>query len=430
MMGLTGFHFTHKNLSTLFLRTYKILRNYGLSSKQMESNLHQYMNAVKQYAVTPTFPMPADILSRNKGILERFLKFNIDFAIHGNKHVDHTQLSENELIEHFSKAIASFAKHKIPFSGFRFPYLKSNTKCIEALKHHRFKWDSSEPIYWDVIPEEKVPLKKLKYFHSMLNQYNYKKAGESISLPRFSNDLLEIPVSLPDDDLLCRLGINGRGLLQEIWQAILYKAYSRHELFTLQLHPERISDFKVPLVSIIEIAKKLQPPVWIASLNEIDRWWREKSKYQVTVGRAGTSLFMIDVNCSSRALLRIISNESKIKNYAGASLQSNSRFSIRSTKRPVIGLSKGSSQKLHQFLKNEGFIYEVGKEPEEYSIYLDLQQFNKKDEIETLKVIERTPHALIRFSRWPAPFQSALSLTGDIDALSIYDFFSRLSFSA
>jgi len=58
-------------------------------------------------------------------------------------------------------------------------------------------------------------------------------------LPRFIGNTLEIPASLPDDDLLFdRLGIRDDNLLAQTRGKILKQTHSRGELFTLQIPKE------------------------------------------------------------------------------------------------------------------------------------------------------------------------------------------------
>lgn len=426
MIRIPKAHLTHKGLTNLSKRAITIFRNYGISTKQMESNLIHYLNVLKPYAVTPTFPITANLLNRNRNFLKKLNNLKVDFAIHGNRHVDHTKLSEDELIEHIHRAINSFKKNKIPFGGFRFPYLKSSPLCLKTLSLHDVKWDSSESVYWDVLPAKKFSKRKMKNFHSMLDQYAYHQACESVSLPRFTNGILEIPVSLPDDDLLHRLGIHQERLIKEIWENILYQTHARGELFCLQLHPERIKDFDASLISIVEKAQSLMPPIWVTSLNDIYLWWREKLAYKVDIMQVAETAFVAEVTCSSRASVIIKSINGESKKIPGENLRLNNCIKITSLKRPIVGVSKRSSKKLKQFLKNEGFVFEFTDNCKNYDVYLDFPNFTEKDEREIIEAIFRDSQNLIRFARWPNPYQSALSLSGDIDALSTFDFMGRL----
>jgi hypothetical protein len=394
----------------------------------MESKLDQYINILREYGIIPTFPITAEVLKRHPHIIEKYANDGVEFAIHGLQHIDYSNLSEEDLSEHLGKSIDLFKKNNITFSGFRFPYLKYDKKCMDALSKLPIKWDSSTSIYWDVMGDVKVEKMNLQNYESMLNQYDYKNSSNHISLPRDHGNLLEIPVSLPDDDLLERVGVKGNGLPEEIWGRILVQTYLRGELFALQLHPERIFLFRKALVSMIEIPRQLSPGVWIATMGDIYKWWAEKKKFSVNLDTKGEGVYEVDAKCSAQATILMKSNGFENgKFYHGFDIVKERRFSIKGQRRPVIGIPIESSPELVEFLRNEGFIFEPGNEKEKYSVYLDrFKTFSGKDEKEALRIIHNTNSPLIRFWRWPSGYKSALTITGDIDALTSMDFFFRL----
>jgi hypothetical protein len=268
---------------------------------------------------------------------------------------------------------------------------------------------------------------KWQNYESMLNQYDYKNSTNHISLPRIYGNLLEIPVSLPDDDLLERLGAKGNKLARDIWEEIVKQSHSRGELFILDIHPERIVIFKEALISVIERLKELYPKVWIAQIGDIYEWWEEKKGFSVKLKSESDGVFEVDVQCSPRATLLVRSD--KLENdhfFQGFSIVKERKFAIKSQRRPVIGIPRDSSRGLANFLKNEGFIYEVGEGKEEYSLYLDnFSKFSEDDEMKALNIIHESNSSLIRFWRWPNNCGSCFSVTGDIDSITIYDFANR-----
>jgi hypothetical protein len=394
----------------------------------METKLDQYINILREHNIVPTFPITAEVLKRHPHIIEKYANDGVEFAIHGLQHIDYSNLSEEELFQHLGKSIDLFRQNNILFSGFRFPYLKFDKKCVDVLSRFPIKWDSSSSIYWDVMGDLKAEKMNLQNYESMLNQYDYKNSSNHISLPRDHGNLLEIPVSLPDDDLLERLGVKGNGLAEEIWGGILVQTYLRGELFALQLHPERILLLREALVSMIETSRQLSPGVWIATMGDIYKWWEEKKTFSVNLNEKGNGVYEVDAECSAQATLLLKSNGFENgKFYNGFDVVKEHRFSIKSKTRPVIGISEISPSELREFLRNEGFIFEPGNEKERYSVYLDrFKTFSEKDETEALRIIHNTNSPLIRFWRWPLGYKSALAITGDIDDLTSVDFFLRL----
>jgi len=395
----------------------------------MESNLKLYLDILQRHGITPTFPVTATTLNKHPDLIKKFSDVGVEFAVHAYNHLDYTTMPPEPFSQHIEKAIKTFEKHNISFSGFRFPYLRWDQKCLHLMDNPVFKWDSSQTILWDVLENILLSKKNWSDYQTVLRQYDYKNANSYFSLPRFHNSILEIPVSLPDDDLLFdRLCIRDENMLGQIWNKILVQTYSRGELFTLQLHPERISFFKDTLRSLIRTANNSNPKIWVTSLGKIAEWWNEKKRFSINISKKGNDEYEIHAHCSSNASILVKRKDSKNDNFFrdyGPVYQNN--FTIRSFKRPIIGISRECSPALIKFLENEKFIFEISPHRNNYSIFLDgFQTFNEEDEIEILRKIDQTDLPLIRFWRWPNGYRSALAITGDIDALTSADFFLRV----
>ena len=62
-----------------------------------------------------------------------------------------------------------------------------------------------------------------------------------------------------------------------------------------------------------------------------------------------------------------------------------------------------------------------------YSIYLDQRgEITPALEMDIVQTVEASPSTLVRFGAWPDGSRSALSITGDIDAMTLVDFMLRL----
>ncbi len=426
-MNILNTSVTHPSLWHLIIRFFKILKRYGLSSKKMQSNLELYLAILEKYGVPSSFSVTAKVLSKHSKLINQIMKKGVEFAVHGYRHIDYSRLSEEEILRHLKKAVKIFQDHDIPFFGFRFPYLRYNNKGTDILGN-LFRWDSSHTISWNGLEKTEFGKRKWQHYETSLNQYNYKNSDKYRSLPRFRSDILELPVSLPDDDLLIdRLGIKDGKTLFQIWSKILRAAYIRGELLVLQFHPERIPIFRDSLESILQTAKELYPKVWISSLSDIYEWWKEKENFTVQLNCKGNREYEVDVSCSPRATLLVRSNYlEKEQFYNGFRLIRERTFLMKSPKCPVIGIPKDSSPELLPFLKNEGFVFEISEQKEQYSLYLDnFTKFSEKDEMKALEIIDNSNFPLIRFWRWPDKCKSCLSITGDIDSITLYDFFDR-----
>ncbi|MFX0199974.1 MAG: hypothetical protein ACFFCW_27955, partial [Candidatus Hodarchaeota archaeon] len=153
-----------------------------------------------------------------------------------------------------------------------------------------------------------------------------------------------------------------------------------------------------------------------------------KENFSIELENIRNSEYQVNVNCSPKATLLVRSNHlSGDDFYNGYRIMDGRRFFIKSRKRPVVGIPKNSPHELIGFLKNEGFIFERSEEKGKYSIYLDsFDNFSEKDEKNALEIIHANDLPLIRFWRWPNECKSCLAITGDIDSITLYDFFDRL----
>ena len=70
---------------------------------------------------------------------------------------------------------------------------------------------------------------------------------------------------------------------------------------------------------------------------------------------------------------------------------------------------------------------ERSDQPDNYGIYLnDLADFQVADEKPLSEIIEHSDAPVLRYWRWPHQARSALSITGDIDSMTLIDFVLRV----
>ena len=421
----------YRRFSNLFSRALKIFKRYGLTSKRLENRMNEYVDLMQKYNCTPSFPITAQVLNRHPKLIERYLTTGIEFAIHGCRHLDYTQLLYQTKIEDFENAIDIFKHRNVPFSGFRCPYLKWDDELLTILSDSSFCWDSSQTVIWDCIKREDFNNEKWKNYEKILAQYKPYQTQDCCVRPKLKNNLVEIPVSLPDDDILIdRLGIKNQATITTIWNKILEQTYKQGDLFTLQLHPERIHLCKKALESILTSAAEFDPPIWIASLTEIANWWREKRNFGLEIIEQQKNKYQIKAICSARATILVKNdraNQLQKDFFGGYKIINDNVFLIESTTKPVVGISDNCSTALFDFLKEEGIPFEITDNKYEYGIYLEnIVNFSEQNGEEVLDVINQSSTPLVRFWRWPGKTKSALSITGDIDAVTSIDYLMRL----
>jgi peptidoglycan/xylan/chitin deacetylase (PgdA/CDA1 family) len=395
----------------------------------MQESLQHFANTLQEYQACASFPITAVTLERNPHIIQPYLGTNIEFCIHGYTHTDITHRTQEHITEQLRKAVKVFNARGLPTYGYRSPYLSRSPSLQAALESAGFSFTSNQPVLWDSIDQTSLTVQQSAGYESALSFYQPWLARESVSLPRLVQDLVEIPVSLPDDEILFdRLGFSA-SQVQCAWLAILDQSYTRGELFTLQLHPERARLCTSILPAVFEKLRELSPAIWCARLSEIAAWWKALSSSVIHISEMSPGQYHVSAQCPPQASMLIRSVEVDVPIYPFI----NTYYSVYSTDivihspvRPVIGLSLRSSQDLASFLRQQGLVVEFTQDPACCSLYFDQKDFDHRQERSLLAHIDASPAPLVRLWRWPNGAQSALAITGDIDALTLFDFGLRL----
>ena len=100
-------------------------------------------------------------------------------------------------------------------------------------------------------------------------------------------------------------------------------------------------------------------------------------------------------------------------------------FDARCERRPFIGVHPTSPERLVSFLRQQGYLVERAGSGSGHSFFLRRERFSRADERSLLDEIEGGTFPLVRFGRWPNAARSALAVTGDVDALTIWDYALR-----
>jgi hypothetical protein len=410
----------------------------------MDRIMAHFARILDQMHCGATFPITTVALTRGNGVIEKYQAHNIEFAVHGYYHVDHTQLSLEQQLAHLAKARRQFQDRGVTCSGFRGPYLRASADTIAAVGRSGFLYDSSQGLAWNVVGEIET-----EAYRHVLAFYGAVSATDYPALPRWDNGLVRIPYCLPDDEaLIDRFQLRTAAAMNKLWLAILDKTYRMGELFTLALHPERIYLCETPLVETLRQARALTPGVWIARLDEIARWWRSRSEATVDVttaaevgvtsptarqargeatvaadDRAGELHLSVSGPDGVTILARGVELLSPAAPWDGMYQRAHgAEVRLRAARRPFIGVSPSSSAYLASFLRQQGYIVEQAPRDDTHAFYLDRPKFRYKDERPLLEQIEQGDFPLVRLGRWPHGARSALCITGDIDALTIWDY--------
>jgi peptidoglycan/xylan/chitin deacetylase (PgdA/CDA1 family) len=402
-----------KGLPGMVSRIREITGRYGVTPRKIDQSIAHYVQILNHFGSGGSFPVPGIILARNHLPSTRSEEKNIEFAMHGFHHVDHTRLSFETQVEAIKLGLQTFQKWGLTCTGFRSPYLRASNDTLAALRLCGFLYDSSQGIAWDVLNEAQPD----DYKH-VLEFYRAISAGQYPSLPRLEDGLVRIPYSLPDDEaFINRLHYADPETRTQVWLSILEETYRLGELFVLGLHPERIHTCEASLIKTLAAAQNRTPAIWVARLDEIARWWKARLEAKVIVEVIQDGRYQIDVQGPEGVvvLMRGVQVDLPTAPWdAATQVASGASVKVRAPVRPFIGVAQGSAPDLSAFLKQQGYIVEEGGLPEDYGYFLDRRSFTSKDERSILQEIEEGVFPLVRMGRWPAGARSALAISGDI----------------
>ncbi len=429
-MSMLSFYVKERGMVNLPRRVGTILHRFGLSEAKMAMALDAYMQVTDRYECTPTFPVTTIALKRSPGTIQRLRDRGAELAVHGYVHTDYGSLDLMVQKRHIQKACDEFERHGIPFSGFRCPYYRWNEDTWQVGADGGFLYSSNRVAHWDCVKADDFAPSQWASYQKALKLYSSRPAESSVLLPYFVKGMVEIPVSIPDDEALVeRLGVASAEHKAKIWSHILAGTYERGEIFTLSLHPERIYHCREALDTVLARARDMNPRVWIASLTQVDAWWRERATFFLKGMEKAPGLYGVRASTSSRGTILVRGarvNKSTQPWYPPYSIVDAREFEVESQVRPFIGLHPEAPQSLVDFLQGEGHVVERSSNRQAYGVYLDgSSALDEEGRRAIIDRIERSPAPLVRLWRWPEGARSCLAVTGDIDSIKLADFFLR-----
>lgn len=418
-MNVVKFVLGHRGPGNLVKRSVQIATRFGPRPERMGGRFERFMDILDEYAIRPTFPITALPMSRNPKFAHRLIDRGAELAVHAWSHIDLSALDLAGQRQHMGRAVELFRNCAVPFTGFRAPYLHWNDDTMRVVSEFQFRYSSNQTVWWDVIDvgplgaEARAGLARGQAFYRPI------QAGEYRVLPFRRDGFIEIPVSLPDDEIpLDRMYIHDVNYLAGMWRRIFELSYARGELMTLQLHPERIDFFADALRGLLSHVRGCDPKVWVATLDEIARWWDAKSHNRAQFVRDGNQ-FRVEVQTCRDAVVMVREGGSE-------RILEPRTFTVDSTARPCVSVAPGTSRDAIVALADLGYIIETGERSDGYAVHLGRVENASFATIDACRrVIAESKRPLVRFGVWPKGCRSAFAATGDIDALTIWDFVQR-----
>jgi hypothetical protein len=179
--------------------------------------------------------------------------------------------------------------------------------------------------------------------------------------------------------------------------------------------------------------------VWVAPLRDIAGWWRERHAFRLSVTPLGDGRWQVEAECTARAgilarHLAVEDADTSAWHGADRSVEAR-RFVVRAERCPAVAVAPDTPWDVVGFLREQGYpiVTASADSADAFATYVELpeglgetREEQRRWRVELVRRIEQTEAPLVRFTLWPAGQQAALSITGDIDSVTIQDFFLRI----
>jgi peptidoglycan/xylan/chitin deacetylase (PgdA/CDA1 family) len=440
-MNLVAFSIQTKGLHNFARRLWTVFTRFGISETRTRRALHTIINTLRNYKGAPTFFIPAVVLGRHPGLITEIASAGAEVGIHGYVHNDYRALDKEEQYRQTKQAISVFQRTQIPYQGFRNPYLGWTEESLNVFTELGFTYESNEAIIHDVIDLDHLPPLLRRGFEKSLALFQAIPCNSYTLRPHFEGSLLRIPTSIPDDEIVFdRLRITDAGEVGGIWSRIMQRVYNLGGLYVLNLHPERGVLCKQALDKLLSSASNQALPVWVTCLKDIAQWWEERSRFRLNITQLAFDRWKVEATCSSRATLlarHLIVEDQPATPWFATEVQVHAHYcTVNAPRCPCIGLSPHTPQQVLDFLLEQGYpamrcLQETSHNM--YALYLDLaeglgttreEQLQRRSAL--VQQIEDIDTPFLRFGCWPDGRRAALAISGDIDSVTVQDFFLRV----
>jgi peptidoglycan/xylan/chitin deacetylase (PgdA/CDA1 family) len=368
-----------------------------------------------------TFFVTAGVIQRHSHRIDRLKRLGHEVGSHGIFHSRMDILDFDSQLEILRDSYRTLVDSGQVIRGFRSPYLNYNSQTREALEMSPYTWTSGEVILWGDGSSECASAQRLDEL------YSYRRSDEQLSLPTLRRRVLDIPITLPDDEMLYeRLRIRDHRAQRIFWAKIFGEIHRRGELFHILFHPERFHRTGKAIGGVIDAVHGCRPGPWCTTLDRLADWWLRRSRWQWRrIDEAHVA-----ITCPPEATI-LINQKDAAPGESNGNEYIYGRYRIHPTASVypahTITLSTGCPANLEQFLHAEGFLVERTDAVHDRSLYLDRCDFDERDARSLLAELETHPAPLLRVWRWPDAHPSAFCISADICAIDFWDFYNRVT---
>jgi hypothetical protein len=173
-------------------------------------------------------------------------------------------------------------------------------------------------------------------------------------------------------------------------------------------------------------ARSRRPAVWIAQMREVAAWWQRRRGWRLAVERQDGGGYRVTAPAGEGAtvLVRGKGTEGFSEVWQGDyRTVSFERFTVPGKLAPCVGVSEEAPEAMVSFLEDEGYVVRRGDRKS--AVVIEREEFGEDDKRSLMAEVEASAGPLVRLWRWPNGARCALSVTGDVDSMTIVDFLRR-----
>src|SRR5919197_1509244 len=227
-----------RNMAT---RLPSIVARFGLGPRKSLAHLALLLGITDRWAVRPTLPVTAVVARRHPQVMHWLANRGVELAAHGYVHNDYAALAREAQFEQVQRAHDEFLRLGLRVQGWRCPYSRWNAHTLAAVRAAGFAYDATHTFAWPAYAQEHValPPHAAADYARLCRLFGVRDAGRQSVLPRMVDGLVQIPMSIPqDEDMVDRLHLDA-GSMCRIWRPVLQEARQRRDVVVLCVHPER-----------------------------------------------------------------------------------------------------------------------------------------------------------------------------------------------
>jgi peptidoglycan/xylan/chitin deacetylase (PgdA/CDA1 family) len=390
-----------------------------------------------RWGVRPTLPVTAVVARRHPQVMRWLADRGVELAAHGYVHNDYATLSRAAQFEQVQRARDEFLRLGLRVHGWRCPYSRWNVHTLAAVRAAGFTYDATPTYAWPAYAQEHItlPPHAAADYARLCRLFGVRDASRQCVLPTMVDGLVQIPMSIPqDEDMVDRVHLDAASM-SRVWRRVLQEARQRRDLVVLCVHPERAALCAAPLDATLGAARGWGD-VWLAPLEDIAAWWRERAGACVSVHAGSDGRWHVAVQGPSRL----------VTGRGAELLRGSGVLTVTAPHKPVIGAGPAwPAPTLHR-LHEAGYLCEgggadrapatwaaptralrarSGGDPR-YALDLDRALPADTPPDAVVRFVAERDADLVRVQPWPAGYRCCLSVTGDIDAVTLFDFARRM----